>query len=480
MNSYGNSLDKFRMIYKKITHNEYVPIQINNVIMEGQYNKVKSEFFITDNTDNKYTGYTVEIITDDDKFDSLETEWNDLVSQSNVRFYQLFLWLRTWWKHFKKDADLHIILIRFNGKLVGIAPLYIEKFSLLRIYKYKYLRLLGSTIPKKQVNMSFFKYGMSDYLDFIVHPAMEDQVVDIFIDYLKSSHCPFDIAIFNDTPVDSFVKRRLVPGLKKRNYEVRLTISEKCPYIELTGSFEDYLMSLDSNTRHKLRYTDRAVNQKKVFTINNESYGKHVPEAVKNLKRLHQQRWHNQNEPGVFADNRYGSFLFDVCIEAAEDDLLWMYAVYDDSQCIAVNCYFRFKDRIYDYVKAFDDQHPLAKFRPGYAIQLIILKEAIKRHIPVIDLMRGDEHYKMKLANNVNTNWNVSFEDPARINFLKKYYYKLDKLLFNSLQSLKNLIYIFKARWEKEKEHPFKYVWNFTGFLTKKIISRYNVRFNKK
>jgi CelD/BcsL family acetyltransferase involved in cellulose biosynthesis len=448
--------------------------------MEGQYNKVKSELFKTDITNNKNTGFTVEIVTDDEKFDSLETEWNELVNQSNVRFYQLFLWLRNWWKHFNKDADLHIILIRFNGSLVGIAPLYIEKFSLLRIYKYKYLRLLGSTIPKKQVNMSFYKYGMSDYLDFIVHPDMEEQVVDIFIDYLKSSHCPFDIAIFHDTPDDSFIKNRLVPGLKKRNYKVQLAISEKCPIIELTETIEDYLMSLDSNTRHKLRYTDRAVNQKKVFLINSVSNVSRVPAALKNLKRLHQQRWHNQNEPGVFADTRYGSFLFDVCIEAAEDDLLWMYAVYDDSQCIAVNCNFQFKNRIYDYVKAFDDQHPLAKYRPGYAIQLAIIKKAIKKNIPILDLMRGDEYYKMKLANNVNTNWNVSFEDPAGINLFKKSYYQLDRILFNSLQSLNNILYIFKARWEKEKEHPVKYVWNFTGFITKKIISRYSVKFNKK
>jgi CelD/BcsL family acetyltransferase involved in cellulose biosynthesis len=63
--------------------------------------------------------------------------------------------LSTWWKYFGKGKELKIILVEEeNGKLVGIAPLELEKF-----YFLKRLKFIGE--------------HHSDYHDFILSSGQE-------------------------------------------------------------------------------------------------------------------------------------------------------------------------------------------------------------------------------------------------------------------------------------------------------------------
>ena len=431
------------------------------------------------NGKSKNSTFTVEVITNTQKFDALETEWDQLAKQSNVHIFQLYFWLRTWWQHFGQKAKLHIILIRQNETLIGIAPLYIENYSFLFPGNFKYLRLIGSTIPHKGIRTSFYKYGISDYLDFIVHPDKEEVVTDILIDHLQGPDCQYDKAFFQDAPSDSFIMRSLTPALEQRKWNIVKEVGDKCPCTELPETNEDYLMSLDRKTRYKLRHSDRAVNKKHLFYISNQSSVEQVPSTLRNLINLHQKRWIKRGELGAFADSRYGPFVLDVCKKAAKSDKLWMYSAYDGSQCIAVDCSFAFNGRIYNYLKSFDDSHPLAKYRPGLAIHYEIIKKAIRSGELVVDLLRGVERYKLKLTNRINSNWNVSFDSPSGINPIKGSSHRMDYFLFRNNQTIKRFLYLFKNGWEKQKKNHIRYAIDFIKFMINKLIVRLSSRIDK-
>jgi len=452
--------------------------------LTGNSNNEKSVLIPQADITHSDSAFTIDIVMNEAEFDALKMEWNHLVDQANIRIYQTFFWLRTWWKHFGQYADLHIVLIRNNGRLVGVAPLYLEKYSYLKIYKYRYLRMIGSTIPQKSVHMSFYKYGMSDYLDFIVQPDFEQKVADLFIKHLQSDQCSFDIAVLLDAPTGSFIARFLVPKLKENNVRISVRRSEQCPYIELPDQPDKFLKSLDSSTRYKIRRSDRAVTEKKLIRIYDESSLEKIPIVLKDLIRLHQQRWHNKNEPGVFADPRYSSFLFDVSQEAAKYDYLWLITAYHGSDCIAINCNFEFKGRIYDYVKAFDDQHEMSTYRPGMAILYAIIKRAIDQQIPVVDLLRGDESYKMKLTDKADTNWNIIWMDRSGSHFVKRGFHRIDTFLYVKSRLFKIVLYLFKTGWKERDTTRARYTLNFSQFIldsvTTKLLERLNFKSVKK
>ena len=75
---------------------------------------------------------TIEVVTDQNTFDSLRDNWNTLADAAPVTIYQTFEWQYLWWRHFGAHASrrLHLILFRHFGRLVGIAPFFLEITSL--------------------------------------------------------------------------------------------------------------------------------------------------------------------------------------------------------------------------------------------------------------------------------------------------------------------------------------------------------------
>ena len=60
-------------------------------------------------------------------FDALETTWTELMQRSATD--TVFLtprWQRLWWKHFGEGAEQLMFELRLDGKIVGLAPMYLQ------------------------------------------------------------------------------------------------------------------------------------------------------------------------------------------------------------------------------------------------------------------------------------------------------------------------------------------------------------------
>src|SRR6266550_3082314 len=71
---------------------------------------------------------TVDIVTDLQAFLRLGPEWNDAVERAGVPHpFLRHEWLRAWWACFGAGHQLHIPVVRFDGRIGGIAPLMFER-----------------------------------------------------------------------------------------------------------------------------------------------------------------------------------------------------------------------------------------------------------------------------------------------------------------------------------------------------------------
>ncbi|MBM4036690.1 MAG: hypothetical protein FJ291_33575, partial [Planctomycetes bacterium] len=95
-------------------------------------------------------------------------------------------WLRPWWRHFRREDDELCILAarspnqqsaisnQQSGRLVGIAPLYRSRVR--ASYRLGSLRRIGFIGDRS---------GDSEYLDFIIEPGREEEVLRAFLDRIE-------------------------------------------------------------------------------------------------------------------------------------------------------------------------------------------------------------------------------------------------------------------------------------------------------
>jgi hypothetical protein len=74
---------------------------------------------------------------------------------------------------------------------------------------------------------------------------------------------------------------------------------------------------------------------------------------------------------------------------------------------IAIDLNFKFNNKIYLIQRGFDDESKLKKHGPGNVLLYCILKEAANEGVDVYDFLRGDEHYKLRMANQTIQNKHI-------------------------------------------------------------------------
>jgi CelD/BcsL family acetyltransferase involved in cellulose biosynthesis len=410
---------------------------------------------------------TTGLINSESGFDALEKEWSDLAGKADVHVFQSFEWQRLWWKHFGKKHQLHIITFRSNNDLVGIAPFYQEKTSLLFKFSYWRLRFIGCCVPVSEKSGTFLDYSPTDYLDIIAAPEYEDQIAGIFLLYLEKTGDHFNQVDFDEVSEDSFLMRKVVPAMADHGWSFKQIRMENCPRINLPETMDDYMLDLSGKTRYELRYSKRAVTEKGLFRVESVDAFEQVQPAFDEFVNLHQKIWNRLGLPGAFATPHYKNFLDDVTQIFYDRGWLRIKLAKKDEQCLAVDYAVMFNNRLYDYQKAFDDDSDLSKYGPGKTLFCELLDESIREKCTVFDMLRGNEKYKMRFANDSKWNWKVTIPNPEQKKGLKYRWYGF-YLFFRKLYSRfgrERLIF----QTHRKEWGVFRFLSQYTRFLKKRI-----------
>ena len=95
-----------------------------------------------------------------DTLGSLREEWDDLLVRSpRATIYQSWEWNDAWWGCFGGRKRLRLLQIRENGRLFGIAPLYVSRHF---------------NTPLRR--LAFIGTGVTDYIDILADGKHEQDV----------------------------------------------------------------------------------------------------------------------------------------------------------------------------------------------------------------------------------------------------------------------------------------------------------------
>jgi len=328
-------------------------------------------------------------ISEDEEFYKLKDEWDILLSKSNCN--NLFLtwdWLYHWWKIFCQDKNLNILLIRKNGDLIAVAPLFLTNNKMLGI---KQIHFLGSN------------YVGSDYLDFIIQKGSEDEVIPELCNYLNSGN-GWHFINLTDIPAHS-KSIELIQKYHKDNWLILTNNYTICPYITLPDNYNLFLQSLSSNMRSNIKRKRRIFENdlKGEFVILREK--NEVNKSIEELNRLNFYRMRVKNLISPFYDplfNQFHKVIIPIFFERGWLRLCFLRVKNKYIACLYV---YRYGNKYYYYQSGFDLEWE--KVSPGVLLFSYCIENAILEGMEEFDFLRGNEDYKYRWTKQERKNLRV-------------------------------------------------------------------------
>ena len=307
-------------------------------------------------------------------------EWNDLVqaSISNNPFLR-YEYQRVWWEHRGggewKQADLNLVTAREDGRLIGIAPLFIAEYDGQPAF------LLNGSIE------------ISDYLDLIVRMEDHARFTTGLLDFLASSLTESWRGLdWYNLPDSSPTLAALKAESTQRGWNHLEEVYQPTPRIALNGDFDEYLSRVEKKQRHEIRRKMRRAEESERGVRWFLSDMTDVDAEIDSFLGLMEQ---DQGKAG-FLHEPMRNQMRAVIRTAHENGWLWLAFLEADGQRIAAALNFDYNNKLWGYNagvnRAFMD------LSPGWVLLGYVIQWCCENKRTEFDFMRGDEDYKYRFG----------------------------------------------------------------------------------
>ena len=310
-----------------------------------------------------------ELITTTESLVSRIAEWQELWAQdTRATPFQSPEWLLPWWKHLGV-GELFTIAARDDDRLIGLLPAYIYQPP-----------------ATNQRQLLFLGIGTSDYLDALMTPGREQDVLPLLFDCLMAHRSRWDVAYLQQLRCDSPLLR--LPQLARNLAAER--DADPCYFLFPGANHTKPKM------RENLSYYRRRAERSGHLRVQTADAATALT-LFNALVSFHSSRWRARGESGVLADERIQSAHRECIPLLYHRGLLRLSALTLNDHPIAVIYAFvdapnRSDRRFYCYLTAFDPQWD--SLSPGTLLLGFLLEQAAHEKAAALDFLRGQERYK--------------------------------------------------------------------------------------
>jgi len=305
-----------------------------------------------------------------ESLDGIISSWDKL--RHCLKWGSIFVlpaWLQVWWEVFGGENELYLRTLRQGGKIIGFAPLMVNK---------EVASFIGSD-------------DVSDYLDFVIIAGREEDFFKILLDDLKER----GIEKLDLRPLrpDSTVLTQLVGIAQNRGYEVLCSPEDVSLELDLPDTWNKYLAALKNKQRHEIRRKLRRLWETGGVEHRCVEIGREVEDYLEIFLKLFSL---SKDEKAGFMNNKRESFFRLLAKAMAEIGLLRLGILQLDKVPAAMTIGFDYADSHYLYNSAYDPQ--FSYLSVGLLCKVLCLKESIERGKKKWNFLKGGESYKYRLG----------------------------------------------------------------------------------
>jgi CelD/BcsL family acetyltransferase involved in cellulose biosynthesis len=328
----------------------------------------------------------ISIITDETVFKNLKDKWNFLLKESSSNtVFLTWEWVYTWWTIYKESKSLYLIAAEENGKLLGIAPLYVTKAGFFGIRNLKHIEFMCTLGP------------CSEYLDLIVVKDKEKEVLEAIFDKIFSDKSlQWDVLNLTAMKESSRNLQLLMQYAKERGFLYNIYEKRVSPYIPLLSTIDEYYSSLSRKNRYNAKSYKKTILEDYPVSFNVVTAAEELENCFDSFISLHQKRWEEKDAPGSFAENRKEYAQFHHKISKLFFDNGWLYLAFlkVKENYIAAQYSFIYGNIMSCFQAGFDPEW--SKYHVGSVLQSFVLEDIIGKKLVEFDFLRGTEDYKYR------------------------------------------------------------------------------------
>lgn len=216
----------------------------------------------------------IEKIDNFDKFLSIRDEWNSLLERSGQSSVSMtHEWLSCWWEAFGGDAELWVLLLRENGRLVGAGPLMLRK-DRLRGFSVQVLTLWVNRVsPEGNILLA------------------QKKAHDCLIDFLDAEKRKWDVLRLQKVPVTSGIAGHLRNSLSKNGFRCIIMENRFSPFIDTDGEWYLYYSERTKKFQKVMRNKINRLNKSGTVEIQCIAEAGHIRSHLEEIFSVSHHSW---------------------------------------------------------------------------------------------------------------------------------------------------------------------------------------------
>jgi CelD/BcsL family acetyltransferase involved in cellulose biosynthesis len=327
--------------------------------------------------------------------DQIESIWRRLWALTRPAPPMLeFRWIQRWWRRQRSEGRLQLLLLLDDRQQpVGLAPLYLRQESVRHLDRcLRTVHFLGTGEPQRDE-------VAGEYTTWLGPPWATEAISERVIARLAAGAGSWDRLRLTRMQPEGGIAEHLATGL--RALALRTEITREASFRTAVRPAQVYVAALPSaNFRNRCRRALRAGQELGVRFLRAGS-AEQIQEMFAALEVLHQRRWRQRGQAGVFASPVFTAFQRDLLAEYARTGRMWLVGLRHGDRWLAVRYLLRAGNRLYDYVSGVDTETHTA-LAPGLLLHLLTIDACAAAGLEVYDFMAGESDYKRHLGTEVS------------------------------------------------------------------------------
>ncbi len=298
----------------------------------------------------------IERVTDFEQFCSLQAEWDALVDRCEWSCVSLtHPWLSAWWKAFRDDATLWVLLVRQHGRLTGVMPLMLRRE-----------RFHG--FPARA--LSLMLNGHTPTGGFLFEQP--EQCYACCLEYLIENRAEWDMLCLEKLPQKIFNGAYFGYPLEQKGFSFIRADTVPVPFTEIKGSWEHFLSTRSKKFKKVLRNKLNRMERDgliSVETIPGLQVGSTLFGEMLDVSR---RSWKGKQGRSIPDDPRVQHFYRELSEALGRAGMADLWILRHDGKAIALEYHVRHKGITYPIRADFDEAyHALS---PGSLLEYMIMK----------------------------------------------------------------------------------------------------------
>jgi CelD/BcsL family acetyltransferase involved in cellulose biosynthesis len=315
--------------------------------------------------------------------EALAPAWDELARRASLPLCAPG-WMLSWWRHMAPaGAELRIIAVREEDRLLALAPWFAGRG------------------PRERVDVRFLGAGISDRVDVLCEPGAEEAATPALRAAIGALRPRPDLIAFEAVPASSRWTRLLASGAAGRARLARYRNSAlPAPSVTLPaeGGFEAWMASRSGNFRSQMRRMGRRL-ESRGGGVRMLREPDEMQDGIAAMLELHRGRWSGRGESGLAREGVPG--LLTDAAAALGPDRLRLFLAEIEGKPISVQLFIAAGEEVKYWNGGWSEEH--ADLKPSMLTILAAIEDAIGRGERRLDLGVGTHEYKLRFADSEDT-----------------------------------------------------------------------------